>query len=339
MNEAVDSSADEYYLGIDVGGTNVKAGVVDSLAQPLSKTSVPTEADHGPEVGITNIQQAAWQAVDLSGMSIDQITCVGLATPGTMDIPTGMLLDPPNLPGWKNIPIRQIIQDHLQKPTILQNDANAAAYGEFWGGTAKEVGSLLLWTLGTGVGAGIIIGDTIIEGAHSCGSECGHIIIEMNNGRLCDTGQTGTLEAYCSAKSLLRRCHEALDDGRESVIQAVRDAGEEITPILMGQAAAEGDLLCEELILETARILGVGTTSMIHAVNPAMVLIGGAMTFGRYDTKLGRRFLQEIKDEVDRRAFPTPTQRTIIEYASLGGDAGFIGAAGCARLDFHRKQV
>src|SRR5260370_631194 len=323
-----------FYLGVDLGGTNIKAGVVDDVGRPQSHATVPTEAARGPSVGLANIARAAEMAITESGLARGALRGVGLATPGTMDIPAGMLLDPPNLPGWTNFPVRDLVAQKLQLPTILQNDANAAAYGEFWAGGAKEARSLVFWTLGMGIGCGIILDDVIIEGAHSEGAEGGHTIIEMNGRRECGSGQQGTLEAYAGARALVARCQEALDAGRESSIRARLGAGEELTPLLIGQAAEAGDQLCHELVMETARFMGVGTVNLMHTIDPEMVLYGGAMTFGRNETPLGRRFLEEIKAEVKKRAFPIPAAKTVIEYASLGSDAGFIGAAGGARLTF-----
>ena len=326
-----------FFVGVDVGGTNTKAGVVNDRGDSLSKVSVPTEANRGPDVGLSNIFRAVNLAVEESRLGMDQIAAIGLATPGTMDIPAGMLLDPPNLPGWQNLPIRQRTAEHFDKQTSLQNDANAAAYGEFWVGAGREAQSLVLWTLGTGIGCGIIIGDLIVEGAHSHGGECGHIIIEMDNGRPCDTGQTGTLEAYAGGKYLIRRCLEELDSGRESLLQQQVQQGAEVTPLLIAQAAEQNDALAEELIMDVARCLGVGTTTLMHTIDPDMVLFAGAMTFGRHETDLGRRFLKRIREEVQARAFPVPYLQTVIDYSTLGGDAGYIGAAGCARLKFSNK--
>ncbi len=322
-----------YFMGVDVGGTNLKVGVVDDLGQPLAYIRIPTDAARGPEAGVDNIARAAKLALDKCGLTSRDIRGVGLATPGTMDIPQGLLLAPPNLPGWNDFPIRHRIAERLQLPTILQNDANAAAYGEYWAGAAKEAASLVMWTLGTGIGCGIIIGNLIVEGAHSHGAEGGHIIVEMHNGRRCDTGQYGTLEAYAGAKALVRRCEEALAAGRRSSL-GQRRASEVLTPLMIGAAADAGDELARELVLETARYMGVGTTSLMHTIDPEMVLIGGAMTFGGNATPLGRSFIQEIRNEVHQRAFPVPAAQTRIEYAGLGGDAGFTGAAGCARLKF-----
>lgn len=330
--------AEPYYVGIDVGGTNIKVGIVDHAGQSLGTASVPTEADHGIETGLANIERAVEQALESASLTLENAAGVGLATPGPMDIPGGHLLDPPNLPSWRNVPIRQLVSDRLSQPVVLQNDANAAAYGEFWMGTARDAHSLVFWTLGTGIGCGIIIGNSIISGEHSHGSECGHIIIAMDNGRRCDSGQYGTLEAYAGAKGVVRRCEEALEAGRTSSLTKKIDAGEELTPLLIADAAEAGDELADEIVMETARYLGIGTTTLMHTIDPNMVLFGGAMTFGRNDQPLGRRFLQRIQEEVKLRAFPVPAENTIIDYASLGGDAGYIGAAGCARLEFSNTQ-
>lgn len=323
-----------YYLGIDLGGTNIKAGVVTQAGTSLSRVSVPTEANRGPDAGVENMVRAGQDALKAAGLKIDDVAGVGLATPGTMDIPGGMLLNPPNLPGWDDFPVRQRVADGLKKQTVLQNDANAAAYGEFWCGAARDARSLVFWTLGTGIGCGIIIGDLIIEGEHSHGAECGHIIVQMDGGRLCDTGQYGTLEAYAGAKGLIRRTEEALATGRPTVLRSWIDEGRELTPLLLAQAANDGDRLADDLIMDTARYLGAGTTTLMHTIDPDMVLFGGAMTFGGPESTLGQRFLQRIRDEVKVRAFPVPYAKTRIDYATLGGDAGYIGAAGCARLKF-----
>lgn len=324
-----------YYAGIDVGGTNIKAGVVDCDGTPLGKANVPTEAIKGPDSGVANIKLALKLALKQAGLKASDLVGAGLATPGTMDIPGGMLLEPPNLPGWNYYPIRERTEEAIGIPTVLQNDANAAAYGEFWAGAAKEAHSLVFWTLGTGIGCGIIIGDLIIEGQHSHGAECGHMIVQMDGGRrLAGTGQYGTLEAYCGTKAVVSRCQEALAAGRTSILTDWINTGQVLTPKLLSAAAEQGDQLADDLIMETARYMGVGTVTMMHTIDPDMVVFGGAMTFGAESTAIGRRFLQEIRSEVKKRAFPIPYAKTILKYASLHNDAGFIGAAGCAKLKF-----
>jgi len=319
------------YLGIDVGGTNIKAGVVADDGTIISRSSVPTEASRGPDHGVNQMVAAAHQALQSTEFELSLLPAVGLATPGTMDIPKGMLLDPPNLPGWENYPVQERLAERLKRPTVLQNDANAAAYGEYWAGSARNARSLVFYTLGTGLGGGIIIDDTIIEGAHSHASECGHVIVEMDGGRLCATGQYGTLEAYCSATALMKQFREVVDSGGHSSVTDRLDDVTPLSPLLIGEEAERGDQLSEQLIMEMARCLGAGITSAVHVIDPEIVLLGGAMTFGRHETAIGRRFIERVRAEFRSRAFPTLAQELTIDYATLGGNAGFIGAAGCAR--------
>jgi glucokinase len=319
-----------FYLGIDLGGTNIKSGVVDDHGSPLSSVSLETEAERGPEVGIANVAEAGRRAVLASGLGWDGIVGVGLGSPGTMDLSLGMLLEPPNLPGWNQLPIRDLLAEKLQKPTVLQNDANAAGYGEYWAGAGRNTRSLVLFTLGTGIGCGIVEDGRIIEGRHSHGGECGHIIIQMDNARQCSCGAYGHLEAYASATALVKRAHEALAEGNEtSLLRQVPDGM--LSSRAIDEAARAGDPLAKRLMRETARYLAVGAVCLMHTIDPDIVLFGGGMIAA------GEPFLEDIRHDIRAIAFPTLAKKVRIEYAALGGDAGFIGAAGCARMAFGKQ--
>jgi len=320
-----------FYLGIDLGGTNVKSGVVDDDGQSYSSVSLKTRASLGPEVGLQTLAEAARQAVAASGLDWKEIKAVGLGSPGTMDIEAGLLLAPPNLPGWDNLPIRQRLSEILEKPTVLQNDANAAAYGEFWAGAGRDAKSLVLFTLGTGIGCGIIEQGRIIIGRHSNGAECGHLIIQMENARQCSCGAYGHLEAYASATALVKRAVEALEDGTPSRLQDVWTKGM-LSSRAVAEAAEAGDLLGRRLMRETARYLAVGAVNLMNTIDPDMILFGGGMIAA------GNTLLNDIRNDIKTLAFPIPAASTLIEYAALGGDAGYIGAAGCARLAYGDSQ-
>lgn len=325
------SSIQEFFIGVDVGGTNIKVGVVTSRGRPLSHVVVPTEAERGPDQGLATIHRAIEQAVDESPVRMTNIAAIGLATPGTLDIPNGILMEPANLPKWRHIPIRQIVADYHGKPTVLQNDANAAAFGEFWGGKGQGAHSLVLWTLGTGVGCGLIVNQQIVEGAHSHAGECGYLYIQMENGRPSATGMSGVLEGYCSTAGITRRTQEGLESGLESPFMRQRIAdGQEVSPLLVAEAAEAGDTLANQILEDTARFMAYGTANLMHTIDPDVVLFGGNMNFGRNETELGRRFIGLVQREVRRLTFPVPGSRVRIDYAELGGHAGFIGAAGCA---------
>ncbi len=227
---------------------------------------------------------------------------------------------------WRNVPVKRHIAQVFDLPTAFQNDANAAAAGEHWAGAGKGVHSMVLFTLGTGVGGGIVLGDLVLEGEHSHGAELGHTKIEITNARQCGCGRWGCLEAYASATSVVKRTREAMaeDGGRSSLHQALATHGE-ITSKDIFDAAAQGDDLAARIVEETAFYLAVGAMNMMHIIDPDMVVFGGGMIAA------GEPFLERIRHHVRELAFPVPAAKTQVRYAQLGSDAGFIGAAACAR--------
>ncbi len=323
--------ASPLFVGLDVGGSAMKAGVVDDQGRPLASVSLPTEAPRGQEFGLERMCETIRQAVAASGLKMEQIAAIGVATPGTMDIPAGVMLEPPNLKPWRNVPVRQHIHQTFQLPTAFQNDANAAAIGEYWVGAGKDVHSMVLFTLGTGVGGGIVIGDLVVEGEHSHGAELGHMKIEMTKPRQCGCGRWGCLEAYASATAVIKRTLEALAlPGIHSSLARFQSAAAELTARAVFSAAAAGDQLACRIVDETAYYLAVGTTNMLHTIDPDMVVFGGGMIAA------GEGFLERIRQYVRELAFPVRAERAQLRYAQLGNDAGFIGAAGGARQLFRR---
>jgi len=327
-----------FFVGIDLGGTNIKMGVVDDLGRTLSWLTVPTLVEQGGEDAARRMGEAVHRAIREAGLRRDEIARVGLGSPGTMDIPAGKLVVPANLKGWEHFPIRDRVAHHCGLPVTFANDATAAAYGEFWIGSGRDLHSMVLLTLGTGIGCGIIIGDLLLDGEHSHGGEFGHTIIDCDDdARVCACGRKGHLEAYASATAVTRRMQEQLDAGRLSSLQARLAAGEELSPLLIAEEAQAGDKLSMHIIFETAKYLGIGMVNLMHTIDPSGILVGGAMTFGGAETELGRQFLARIIEDVKQRAYAVPAENTVIDFATLGGDAGYIGAAGIARAE-HWKQ-
>jgi len=323
------------YLGIDVGGTNIKVGLTDDQGQVLASTKVDTDIEESLEAGLKNMTQAVKDVLSQINISINDVTAIGLACPGPMDIKAGRLLQLANLPTWRNVDIRDIVAERLGRPVILQNDANAAAYGEYWAGAAQNAEIMALITLGTGIGSGVVIKGEILEGAHSHAAEYGFMIIQTDNGREHPGGgYHGVLESYASSRALILRAVHRLQSGDPSSLSQLLGKKDELTPLAIMQHAEAGDVLAHELIMEVARYIGVGIVSMMHTMNPEVILLGGAMTFGQLATRTGRDFLAGIKKEVKDRAFAIPAARTRIDYAQLGGSAGFIGAAGWAAKSF-----
>lgn len=323
----LDKAAPPLYLGIDLGGTNIKFGIVDSDGNTIAYDSIPTDSERGARDAVDRMGRQAHALLADADVAKTDVVAIGLATPGTMDIPAGMILEPPNL-GWRHFPIRDALSEAADMKVVFANDANAAGFGEYWIGGGAEFASIVLLTLGTGVGGGIIIDGNTLDGQHSHGGECGHIIVDSSpDARLCGCGQQGHLEAYCSATALIKRAAERIDAGSET--QLFRTG--ELTGLAIKEAAAEGDSLAEELILELAEHLGRGIVTIVHTIDPAAVILGGAMTFGGENDPVGQAFLARVTQVFRDLAFPTLAENTKIRFARLGSDAGYIGAAGIAR--------
>lgn len=334
----VDKAVSPLFAGVDVGGTNIKVGIVDDAGNTLERTSIPTHEEQGVEAAMLRSRDAVVGLLSQLSLSLDDIAAVGLGSPGSMDIPSGMILEPPNMPTWRDFPIRDCLAEACGKTVSFANDANAAAYGEFWVGTGRQFSSMVMFTLGTGVGGGIIIGGVSLDGEHSFGSELGHLVIDHNpDARLCAWGAgRGQLEAYASAPAVVARATEELAGGRESSVRARLEQGEALTPLMLFEEAERGDQFSLDVIDETARYLGVGVTNVVHAIDPGAVVIGGAMTFGGRAAATGQRFLGRVRKEFQGRTFEVCRDSVVIDYASLGGHAGYLGAAGIAREAFQR---
>lgn len=321
-----------FYLGVDVGGTSIKMGLVDDRGRTLAFRQFETEQERGPADAVSRIEQQMQRLLESLQLGPGEIAGLGLGTPGTMDIPTGMILEPPNMPAWRHFPLRDALADRTGQAVTFANDGGAAAYGEFWVGSGAELASVVMLTLGTGVGGGIILGDRSLDGEHSHGAECGHAIIDSSEfARVCSCGKRGHLEAYASATAVIKRATEALEQQPKSSVPARLAAGEELTPLLLAEEAEAGDAFSEQLILETAEYLAIAITTFAHTIDPAGMILGGAMTFGRHQTRIGREFLERVRSGFRQRTFPVLAEKVTIDYAALGGDAGYLGAAGLAR--------
>ncbi|MCA9134586.1 MAG: ROK family protein [Planctomycetales bacterium] len=333
------AAAPPFYWGVDVGGTNIKFGLVDDLGQTLVFESIPTMESQGPQAAVDRLAAALRAHEVRLGVEVaGHISALGLGTPGSMDLPAGMLLEPPNLPNWWSFPIRDALSQATGYEVWFVNDANAAAYGEFWLGTGRDHQSMILLTLGTGVGGGVIVEGELVNGVNSFGSECGHIIVDAaDDARLCVWGGgRGHLEAYASASAVVERTRDKLRSGgaiaANSPLTGLLGGGDsELTAKKVYEAAAAGDALALEIIDETAFWLGIGVTTLVATLDPGLVVLGGAMDFGGPTSPVGQRFLAGIRAEFAQRTFSNVAQGTTIDFASLGGDAGYLGAAGYAR--------
>lgn len=329
------------FVGIDVGGTNIKIGIVDNLGSIVAETKFPTEPNRSPDVAVEQTRVELDQLLRTVPFDWNDVAAVGIGTPGPINIDNGTILTPTNLPGWHGYPIRERLATVLDKPVQFANDAGAAAFGEYWVGGGQAFGSIVLLTLGTGVGGGIIVNDFSIDGAHSHGAELGHMTIETGPGaRQCGCGQWGHLEAYASATALVERTRETLltPEGATSILRKQISAASPLSALMISNAAANGDVVAKSKVSETAVYLGRGIAQLAHVIDPSAFILGGAMNFGGNHSPLGLEFLQEIMTETRKLVFPVLGDRLIVKFAELGSSAGFVGAAGLARAESIRSQ-
>jgi glucokinase len=322
-----------FFWGIDIGGTGIKIGLVDDVGQTLWYERIPTRESEGPDAAVDRVARLIL-GFEEEHPEIERAIHVGLGAPGPMDLKRGWLVAPPQLPTWWDFPIRDAVAQLIQRPVAFLNDANAAAFGEFWLGSGREDDSMVMLTLGTGVGGGIIVDGEMVNGENSFGSECGHILVDpAPHARLCVWGGgRGQLEAYASASAVVERTRQRLTEGAESLLAGtLGGSDQELTAKRVYEAAEQGDQLALEIIDETAHWLGVGVTTLVHTLDPGSVVLGGAMNFGGADSPIGQRFLRGVIDEFRDRTFENVFAGTTIKFATLGGDAGYLGVAGYAR--------
>lgn len=315
---------DEIYIGLDLGGTNIKVGVLNSSGKLLSKVSVPTQ--RGPEVVIANMISAARKAVDQAGVDLNAIAAMGIASPGSLDIDAGMVLHCTNLPGWDNVPLRNRIAEALGAPAILENDARAAAYGEFFAGAGRRshVRNLIMITLGTGVGGGIIIDGRLVHGQKNMAGELGHSIV-VPDGLLCGCGQKGCLEMYASASRVGQRAVQALQDSQKpSTLRGVLKTSGELTARDVEEHARHGDELAWDIWNQTCRYLALACITAVHWLDPEMIVFGGGMAAA------GDFLLQPVRHHFTANYWKLEPPELTIRISELGNDAGITGAAALA---------
>jgi glucokinase len=313
-------------IGIDLGGTDIKAGVVDDQGKILCKISIPTQVAEGRTAIIRNVASAANLARRKGGFAWRQISAIGLGAPGVVEYPSGIVRHNPNLQCLLGQELLQPVMDELDvvgMSMTLDNDANMAAYAEAWIGVGKGRDTLALMTLGTGIGGGLILNGDIWRGAWGAGAELGHHVL-FPDGVKCGCGSHGCLEMYGSATALVRRFLETVASGKRSPLATRARKGAEVGARDIDKAAKSGDKLCRNLIEETGRFLGIGAANMFNILNVEMVVFAGGMTAS------GKMLLDAIRAEAKKRTIPVAMKGAKILFSKLGNDAGLIGAAGYA---------
>jgi len=310
----------EIFIGVDFGGTNIKIGYFDSKLKLICKTTAATKADMGPEAVVDRITQTTKKLLADNNLSAQAIQAVGIGAPGPSRIDEGIIVAAPNLPLFRNVPLRQMLEEKLSKPVIFENDANAACWGEHVAGAGKGVDEMVFFTLGTGIGGGIITNGKLVHGFADDAAELGHIITHPG-GRVCGCGQKGCVEAYASASATAARATEAVQTGAKSTLKKLLDEKGEITCKDVFDHCDAGDALAKEIIEGTANALGLLCVDVLHVTGPQRIVFAGGMIAA------GDLLLSRIKYYFKQHIWTLKPEPLEICFATLGEDAGIIGAA------------
>ncbi|WAH38163.1 ROK family protein [Alicyclobacillus dauci] len=293
-----------YSIGVDLGGTKILTGLVDHVGVIYNTVERSTKAEDGPEAVIERIARSIEEVTET--VSINEICGIGIGAPGPLDSLTGVVLSPPNLPGWDNIPLRQRIEERFGIPTFLENDANVAALAEHRFGAGRGVDDMVYITVSTGIGAGLILGGRLYGGAGGFAGEIGHIVVDAN-GRPCVCGNRGCLEAVASGTAIGRKA--------EQVFNRPVSAKE------VAAMAATGNPEARAIFDEAIHYLGMGLVSIVNLFNPSKIVIGGGVS------RIGDAMFHPLSRKVKERAFPAPAAMVDIVPAQLGPNSGLLGGA------------
>jgi len=314
---------DSYAVGVDLGGTTVRIALVDRTGRIHHEAAYDSHVERGPEPVIDDMARWVGEVIAAAGVPRERLVGIGIGSPGPLSPSRGIVHKAANLPDWVNVPLTRAMQQRTGLRTIMDNDANLAAYGEFWAGAGKDVDNMVMLTLGTGIGAGVVIRGELLHGHFENAGELGHWIV-VPNGRRCSCGQRGCLEAYASAGNVARRVAESMRDGEPSILSGLVEKGVPFGAREVVQAVQDGDPLASRLWDEACYYLAIACVNIQHAYNPTRIVMAGGMS------KAGDVLTQLVQKHFELLAWNLYDDYPEIRIAVLGDDAGVIGAAGWA---------
>jgi glucokinase len=314
------STAQSLIAGIDIGGTKIALALAAPDCRVLSKCSFPTRVADGAHKILERTLNELEKLIEQAGASL---TAIGVACAGPLDLKRGMTLSPPNLPGWENFPIVEIISRRFNIPVVFDNDANAAALAEHKFGAGRGFNNFVYMTISTGIGGGIIIDGKLVHGISGNAGEVGHILV-MPNGYKCGCGARGCLEAVCSGTGIARRMRMKIFNGKESSVTAKVEDAEQITAKLIAEAAATGDPVAREIWEETIAYLSLGLSNVIVMLEPEAIILGGGVAL------TGEQLLKPLRELVYSRVKILSASNVQILQAGLKAESGVYGALALA---------
>ena len=318
--------AKDHLLGVDLGGTKILAGVFDAKFNLKGTAKLSTKADRGVEAVIERIARCVNEAVDECDLSLKQIRGVGIGAPGAVDSDSGRVIFAPNLPGWKDIPLKKELEKRLGVPVFTGNDCNVCTLGTFDREYKAKPKHLIGIFIGTGIGGGLIFNGQLYEGHNLTAGEIGHMVIEVN-GPKCGCGNRGCLEALASRTAIFRRIQSAVKDGQKTLLTDM--LGPNLADMRSGdirKAIRKGDKFVEKIVEEAAEYAGIGVANLINILNPEIVVVGGGV-IEALENEMMPTIIKTAKEHV-----MSGTMSGIeIEASKLGDHAGITGAAVLAR--------
>lgn len=310
-----------YWLGIDLGGTNIACGVVDENYNIIGRSRVKTSCPRPADEIADDIALAAKMAIKDANLTIDDIESMGIGSPGAIDPIGGVVNIAANL-GFENVPLCSMLKSRLGVDFYIENDANAAAYGEYIAGAGKGSDNFIAVTLGTGVGGGIIIDKKIYSGFNYAGAELGHMVIDVD-GEQCTCGRKGCFEAYASATALIRQTKEMMDKNHDSIMWELTEGNiNSVNGLTAFEAMRKNDAAGKAVVDRYLYYVATGIANMVNIFQPDMLCIGGGIS--REGETIAAPIRKVVFDEILAKNTPKKTQ---IRTAELGNDAGIIGAA------------
>jgi len=312
------SKSEKYAIGVDLGGTFIKFGIVTEKGKIIRKSFVDTKAEGGPESVIKQMKKGLKELLDPDKINIEGI---GIGSPGIVLKKKGIVENPPNLPGWGKVELGHLIQKSFKLPTFVENDANAAAIGELIFGAGKRHKSFVMITLGTGVGGGIILNKKLFRGDFGAAGEIGHITIDIN-GPKCGCGSYGCIEAYAGNGYLIQNTKEALKNNAESKIaELISDDFNSLTPKVISSAADLGDQFALDIITGLGKNIGYALASVSNLLDVGTFIIGGGVA------GFGKILLDNIEISLKQRVLKSLVPRCKVLPAKLKNEAGIKGAS------------
>jgi glucokinase len=315
----------KYAIAIDLGGTNIKAALVDENARIIKKENIPAQADKGAEVVLKNIKKLIHNFLSFD-RSV-KISGIGIGTPGVVDS-EGKIRGAANISGWDGFNLSEAIRSDFNLPVVVGNDVSIITLGEATYGAGKGYKDIVLLALGTGIGGGIVIDGKTIFGHSGCAAEIGHMSVEVN-GYPCNCGGFGCLEVYASATGIVRIAKDMAKKNQNTSMIKISQGIENITAKIVYDSAKAKDVVAMQVIKEVGKYLGVGIANLVNILNPQLVIIGGGVSFN------GDILLDSVKDSLALYSLSLSRENVQVKLSQLGNDAGILGAA-C--LVFQRKE-